>query len=488
MKFIRSFRRTVGPMWKPINPYSIQFRLTVGIGLASVLGIGGIAGWTSWRMQQILLAGHKQNTVNVAERFDQDLELYLMDKMSLDEALQKVIDHRTTANLLLWVKSSQEQVLAQSDTLSMGSWQNQGIATELLNLEQPEGVSIYPIQDRFLVVCARLLEVGDQTIGRVFVVEDITPNQHSFQAVLRSLTAASSLLILVIVVGIALYVRRSLQPICRMNQLAANVSAENLGEAQLQLDQAPTEVKELAQTCNMMLSRLSKAWRQQRRFVSDVSHELRTPMTLVHGYLQSTLRRCHNLSDPQREGLEIAASEAERIIRLLQDLLDLARADSGNLWFQKEAVMLKDLVLEVVDMAQYSGDRVEAQIDPYPVEAEVDCNRFKQVMINLLDNAAKYSESHQPIVVRLTREGEWAIIQVCDRGRGIPLSDQNVIFEPFYRVDEDRSRATGGTGLGLSVVKTLVEGMGGRIKVQSKLGEGSTFTIMLPSLQTVAEI
>ena len=148
--------------------------------------------------------------------------------------------------------------------------------------------------------------------------------------------------------------------------------------------------------------------------------------------------------------------------------------------------MLKDLVLEVVDMAQYSGDRVLAQIDN-PVGAQADRNRLKQVMINLLDNATKYSEPDQPISVRLARQGEWAIVQVSDRGRGIPLSDQNVIFEPFYRVDEDRSRATGGTGLGLSLVKTLVEGMGGRVKVQSKPGEGSIFTIMLPALQTAGE-
>ena len=482
MKFFRSSRQNLGSALKPIDPFSIQFRLTVGIGLASVLGIGGIAGWTSWRMQQILLEGHKQNTVNIAKRFDQDLELYLLDQIPLNQALQKVIDHRTTANLILWVKSPDEEILAQSDALSMGSWQNQGIAAELLALEQRNLVSIYPIQDRYLVICSNPLEIGKQIIGQVFVVEDITPDQQSFWAMNRSLTAVSSLLILVIVLVIALYVRRSLQPIRRMNQLAANISAENLGQARLQLDQAPTEVRELAQTCNMMLSRLSNAWRQQRRFVSDVSHELRTPMTLVHGYLQSTLRRPDNLRVAQREGLEIAASEAERIIRLLQDLLDLARADSGNLWFQTEPVMLKDLVLEVVEMAQYSGDRVKAQIDAYPVEAQVDRNRLKQVMINLLDNATKYSEPDQRIIVRLAREGEWAIIQVCDRGRGIPLSDQNVIFEPFYRVDEDRSRATGGTGLGLSIVKTLVEGMGGRVKVQSKLGGGSVFTVMLSAL------
>ncbi|MEL7522433.1 MAG: HAMP domain-containing sensor histidine kinase, partial [Cyanobacteria bacterium J06553_1] len=218
------------------------------------------------------------------------------------------------------------------------------------------------------------------------------------------------------------------------------------------------------------------AWDQQRRFVSDVSHELRTPLTLVQGYLQSTLRRSGNLSAPQKEGLEIAADEADRTIRLLQDLLDLARADGGHLRFKVASEPLHQVVGEILEMSQ--SDRIQAHLQP--VQAKCDRHRLKQVLINLIDNALKYSGDSKPVKVDVKQSGNMACIEVKDHGCGIPLTDLNKIFEPFYRVDEDRCRATGGTGLGLSIVKTLVEGMDGSVKVHSKLGEGSVFTVCLP--------
>ena len=227
-----------------------------------------------------------------------------------------------------------------------------------------------------------------------------------------------------------------------------------------------------------MVSRLSAAWDQQKRFVSDVSHELRTPLTLVNGYLQSTLRRGSNLTEPQREGLEIASAEAERTISLLQELLDLARVEGGHLRFQMEVESVDAVVREVLGMGQYGGDRIKS--DLAPVQAWIDRNKLKQVLINLVDNALKYSDADQPVLVTLSAQAGRAEIAVKDTGRGIPLSDLTKIFEPFYRVDECRSRVTGGTGLGLSIVKTLVEGMSGTLEVRSKLDEGSVFTVSLP--------
>jgi signal transduction histidine kinase len=463
------------------DPASIQFRLTTGIVMASVIGIGGITGWTTLRMQKILVAGHKQNVVNIAERFGQDVDL-MEDMMPSREALQRVINYRSTADLAIWIRSPSGEILAQSDTLSMGSWQKDGFAQELITSLQPEtNLVIENRHNRHLVICVSPLKVGDYLLGDLFVVDDITQNQKSFNEVTRTLALSSILVISLAAITIALYVRRSLKPIRTMNQLAATVSVENLASTHLALDRAPTEVRELAKACNLMLSRLSDAWDQQRRFVSDVSHELRTPLTLVHGYLQSTLRRSQNLTEPQLEGLQIAASEAERTIRLLQDLLDLARADGGHLRFNLERLSLKEAVLETIEMCRYSSDRVTADIQAPYLEARADRHRLKQILINLIDNAVKYSEPNQPVTVRLVQEGEWASIQICDRGRGIPMADLNKIFEPFYRVDEDRSRSTGGTGLGLSIVKTLVEGMQGKLKVQSKLGEGSIFTVSLPA-------
>jgi signal transduction histidine kinase len=201
----------------------------------------------------------------------------------------------------------------------------------------------------------------------------------------------------------------------------------------------------------------------------------------VLGYLQSLLRRSTNLNDYQQEALETAAAEADRTVRLLQDLLDLARADSGYAHYRLERVGLNDLIAEVVGMAEKFSNRLIRIEAKERIEAVVDRDRLKQVLINLIDNAVKYSESEQPIELNLERTNQHAIIHIQDHGIGIPLQDQSRVFERFYRVDEARARSTGGHGLGLAIVKTLVEGMGGSISVRSKPEEGSVFTIALPT-------
>ncbi len=206
------------------------------------------------------------------------------------------------------------------------------------------------------------------------------------------------------------------------------------------------------------------------------------------------MRRGSNLSPTQREALEIASSEAQRTILLLQDLLELARADSGQIHFNLEPVVLNKLVGEVVEMAkQFSDRQIILKIakndnkkqddlrDENYLKVIADANRLKQVLLNLIDNAVKYSDVGSPVTVALSKIGDWGIIEVCDRGSGIPLSQQSRIFDRFYRIDEARNRATGGVGLGLSIVKSLVEGMGGSVKVRSKLNGGSVFTVVLPS-------
>ncbi|NJM96324.1 MAG: HAMP domain-containing histidine kinase [Phormidesmis sp. RL_2_1] len=465
---------------KPVvDPNSIQFRITVGMVLASVMGIGGFTGWINLRMRQLLIESHKANAFLIASRLGEDIDLYDAT-MALPQALSMAIDYREQPDVAIWVRSPDGKLLAQSDTLSMGSWQVNGFASALMALvhRNSTGLDVVRLQNRHLVTCSSPLKVGGQIIGSLYVVDDITEDHTSLSRITRTLALSSVLAIGIGAVATSLYISRAMRPIRKMNRLAANVSTDNLADTRLEFEQAPTEVQQLAQACNMMISRLSEAWEQQRRFVSDVSHELRTPLTLVHGYLQSTLRRSDNLTPTQREGLEIAADEADRTIRLLQDLLDLARADGGHLRFQLDRQPLQPVVQEVLEMSQYASDRIHSNLEP--VDALADRNRLKQVLINLIDNAMKYSADDQPIKVDMRRIGNYVCIEIKDHGRGIPLADLTKIFDPFYRVDEDRSRATGGTGLGLSIVKTLVEGMNGTLKVQSKLGEGSVFTVSLP--------
>ncbi len=457
--------------------FSLRLRLTVGIAVFSALILGSLAIWTSWRMQKILIDSHKHNIQQIVDRLPHDVQLY-SQMMQPETGVQKAINNLANTNTLLWLKSANNKILIKSANLDLLSDSTLAELMSLSNMSiKPQ---VYQINKNHFVLSGGALQVQGKLLGTLFIVQDITNEQTMFVVMLRSLSIASILAIIIITVVIAFYIHRSLQPLRQLSQMTALISIEDLGKAQLYLDNAPSEVKELAQTLTMLLSRLSQSWEQERQFVSNVSHELRTPLTIVHGYLQSVLRRQNNLTEIQIEALETASSEAEHTIRLLQDLLDLARADSGYLRFQMKFHVLNDVVEEVVAMAaKYSDRYITIESTTYPIEVKIDYNRFKQVLLNLIDNAVKYSAANTPVILKLDQFHDKVVIQVCDQGYGIPLQHQARIFERFYRVDESRSPATGGSGLGLSIVKTLVEGMKGNVTVQSKLDEGSIFTISL---------
>ncbi len=479
MKLPNGLLKQISQSWQKLDPFSLRVRLSIGIATISAAGLGSVAIWTSWQMQQILINTHKQSTEYIAERFPHDVELY-SETLPVETGLLKAIDNLTNVQTLLWVKRPDGTIPAKSTALKTPA---DVTAASLMSLTHtPLKAQVYEVNGHYFVLSSSLLQVKGKALGQLFVAMDISRDQTTFLAVIRSLGIASLLSLLVITVAIALYIQRSLQPLRQMSQLAGTISANELGQARLQLNHAPTEVRDLARTCNMMLDRLSQAWEQQRQFVSNASHELRTPLTIVHGYLQSVLRRGTNLTPTQREALLTAAEEADRTIRLLQDLLDLARADSGQLHLHIESLVLNDLVSEVVEMAQQYSDRVLVVEATSAIKVRADGNRLKQVLLNLIENALKYSDPSHPVMLKLDQLGQQAIIQVCDKGCGILLLHQTRIFERFYRVDEARARATGGDGLGLSIVKTLVEEMAGSVTVRSKLGEGSIFTVTLPTL------
>ncbi len=454
-----------------LDPASLQFRLTLEVSLLSILGLSSVAVWTSWKMQQLLITTHTQQVEYIATRFPRDVELY-SDMLPVAEGMQKTIDNVSVSGLAIWVKNTDgKQLLAQSSKVS----------AELMSIaEMPLQPQVYRVGDRYLILYRGNVTSRNQPLGKVYMAQDVTTEQYQLITA-QGLTAVCILATLATILAIAIRIRRSLQPLQEMSRMAGAISAADLNNAQLQLNHAPTEVQELAQTFNLMLSRLGDAWEQQRQFIGNISHELRTPLTVVSGYLQSLLRRSNNLNDYQREALETAGAEADRTIKLLQDLLDLARADSGYTRYHLAPILLNDLVSEVADLTGELGNRSIQVAATENVEAIVDRDRLKQVLINLLDNAIKYSAAAQPIDLIVEQIDKQAIIRVRDRGIGIPLQDRGRIFERFYRVDKDRARTTGGYGLGLAIVKTLVEGMGGKIMVRSTVGEGSEFTIVLPN-------
>jgi signal transduction histidine kinase len=453
---------------------SLNVRLTIEASLLVIVGLGSVAIWTGLRMQQILLTSHTQNIGYIADRFPRDVAMY-SDTMPVEIGIQKTIDTVALPGVLMWVKAPDGHFIAQS----MGFNPKASKTMDLIDLaEMPLQPQIYQLGDRSLVLYQGAVNVRGQDLGKVYIVQDVTADQQALIAALKGLVTICLLIMIAMLLLLRFRVNRLLHPLEAISRMASGISADDLSAVQLEFDQAPSEVKNLAQAFNMLLARLSASWERQRQFVGDASHELRTPLTIVQGYLQSLLRRSQNLTEMQRDALETATSETERTVRLLQDLLDLARADNGQFRFRMEPLLLNELVDEVVLMARKVGDRtITVQADSL-VEAQADRDRLKQVLINLIDNAINYSKRDQPVVIRLMVVNQKACIQVVDKGVGISLVNQSRVFERFYRVDEARSR--GGTGLGLAIVKSLVDGMGGDLKLQSKLNEGSTFSIYLP--------
>ena len=453
------------------------------------IGLSGVALWTTWRVQQILIDSHKDSIVGIGERISQDAALY-DGMLTVEEAVQRVLDNRSSSKLLLWVQRTDGSLFAASPHTYDAAWQKlkspRAMAAIFDNALPPR---IFRVDDRDYVACESPITVSNDFSGELFIAQDITDDQKQFEAVVRAQIATTISAIILMTVIMAFYLNRSLKPLQNICRVTQNISAEDLENSQLHISQAPTEIQQLADRFNMMLARLSSSWKKeqnasnrQRQFVSNVSHELRTPLTVVQGYLQSTLRRGNNLSEVQRDALNIASEEAEHTIQVLQDLLDLARADDGYIPYRMDHVILNDLIMRVADGVQQTRNRpIQVECPEDLITAYTDETRLQQVLVNLVDNAVKYSDPGTPVKVTAESSDDYAIIEVCDRGPGIPAELHDRVFERFYRVDEARTRS-GGTGLGLSIVKTFIEGMHGQVSLKSEENKGSTFTLKLPMM------
>ena len=459
---------------KRVSPNSLQFRLTVELIVLSVISLKGVTVWAGWRMEQTVVNGHKQMLEYVAMRFPDQVEMY-METEGIKAGIERTLNKVSTSGLGILVNDENGKILAKSAN-------EHDLSADLRNIgysEVPTTPQVIRISDRYVVMCGNTLTVNGKLVGKVYLSQDITKDQLQLNNGIYGLIIVSISATMILIVAIALRIRKALFPLEQMSQMANLISIDDLSAAKLELAKAPDEILGLAQTFNEMLQRLSSAWEQQRQFVGNVSHELRTPLTVIGGYLQSLLRRGDNLSIYQKQAIATASAETERTIQMLQDLLDLARADSGNLHFRQAPVFLNTLVTEVAAMSAKVSDRsVTAITQDQDIVALADQDRLQQVLINLVDNAIKYSAD--PVEIQLETREDQAIIHICDRGIGIALAHQQRVFERFYRSDDPSTRSRDGTGLGLAIAKSLVEGMNGKISLMSKPNEGSIFTISLP--------
>jgi heavy metal sensor kinase len=293
-----------------------------------------------------------------------------------------------------------------------------------------------------------------------------------------------SLPAMLLVAGFAGYLlaRRSLIPIAEMTAHAERISAENLDD-RLPVKNKSDELGKLARVFNELLARIESSFDNMRQFTADASHELRTPLAIIRGEADVALSQDRG-PEEYRETLAIIQDEARHLSGIVEDMLSLARADAGQRKLKLEEFYLNDLVEECVHSARALALNKSLSLNFESSDETAfrgDEDLLRRMVVNLLDNAIKYTPDGGSVSVRLWRDNGLVRLRVADNGIGIPAEDAASVFERFYRVDKARSRAEGGSGLGLPIVKWIAEAHHGSVSLESAPERGSSFTISLPT-------
>jgi len=315
----------------------------------------------------------------------------------------------------------------------------------------------------------------------VLAIADLDPVAAELFELRRLLWLAMPLLVAMAALGGYWLTSRGLAPVGWMADQARRITGSNL-DTRLEIGQAAEEIETLAASFNELLGRLDQSFESMRRFVADASHELRTPIAIIRGEADVALARERTPAEYQAS-LGIVLDEARRISRLVDDLLNLARADAGHVKLRVEAFYFTDILAECCRSVQGLAAARSIDLECHAGEDVAfrgDVDLLRRLVINLLDNAIRYTPRGGKVAASLEADGPQLRIAVSDTGVGIAPEATPHIFDRFYRADKGRSREDGGFGLGLAIVKWIAESHRGAIDLASRPGAGSTFTITLP--------
>lgn len=327
--------------------------------------------------------------------------------------------------------------------------------------------------------------------GQTYLVEcgiPLGPIQAMQDELVVALMIGLPLVVAVAVAGGYVLVGKALAPVDKISRSAEQITLHNLRE-RLPIAQTGDELERLSSSLNHMITRLDEAFQHNRRFMADASHELRTPLTIVRGELEAVLPQTSHLPEIQ-EKIGTILEEVVRITKIVESLFAISRLDAGEAQAEWVKFDLAQLAATTADqmllLAEDKGISVTSNA-AQPVLVDGDRARIKQVVVNLLDNAIKYTPAGGTVCLNVTANGKTATLEVADNGAGIPASALPHVFERFFRVDPARSREVGGAGIGLSIVKSICTAHGGQVAVQSEAGKGSRFRVELPLARSGGE-
>ena len=309
--------------------------------------------------------------------------------------------------------------------------------------------------------------------------------EHTLNRLLLVLLVSMPVALAVSLAGGWFMAGRALRPVDAITLAVQRIAEGDLTQ-RLTAPASADEIGRLTNTFNDMIDRLETSFRQIRQFSSDVSHEMRTPLTVMRGETELALRRPRENED-YKAVMESNLEEIDRMTRIVDELLFLSRADMGEVKMEHLTVPLDWLIEDVQRQASLLGQEQNIQvalISNVPAVVSGDELRLRELFLNLVDNAIKYSRFGGTVEMALTIEQGQARLSVTDHGIGIAEEDWPQIFDRFYRTDNARAHTKKGTGLGLAICSWIAESHHGRIEVQSQVGEGSTFTVWLPLVPT----
>ncbi len=345
-----------------------------------------------------------------------------------------------------------------------------------MKIEYPRLSGEFSATDYPLVKNGKIIgRVSVSTFGPFFLNENDFQFIHSLNRILISVGMIA--LVVSVLVG-HVFAKRISRPILKTVEITKQIADGNYG-VRIEEESNTKELGLLEESINHLAGSLETLEKLRKQLTEDVAHELRTPITILGSYLEAMTE---GVWDATPERLESCNEEVERIGKLVGDLERLARIEGENLKLQKQRVDLYALIDKTIQSFKIELENKHLEIillgEHYELLADQD--RLKQVIVNLLSNAIKYSKEGARIQFYTFETRDIVGFRIQDTGIGIPQQELPYIFERFYRADKSRNRATGGTGIGLTIVKAIIEAHGGRVSVQSVLNEGTEFTVILP--------
>lgn len=359
--------------------------------------------------------------------------------------------------------------------------QSSNFAPHVNIMANPNRVMIVENEERHLIVKNFVISNDSRIIGYVQVAKNMNREYSFLKLLFMVLLIADAIgMITSVITGFSIS-QKILRPIQEITNTAKIITATDLN-VKINVGEVDDELSNLAKTFNEMIERLKISFEKQNQFVSDASHELRTPLSVINGYINLIDRWGKNDKEVLQESIEAIKNEVKYMTELVERLLFLARGDSGVIKLQKEVFSLNELIKEVIKETELlCQDRILNYNIQEQINIFADRKLIKQMLRAIVDNSIKFTQQMGIINISATKIFDKVKIVIEDNGIGIPQEEIPKIFDRFYRVDKVRSRSAGGSGLGLSIVKWIVEAHGGSISIESDVGKGTKVIVLLPA-------